>query len=120
MDHKTSNSIRKNKRAHKNITENLHFDQSRKTRVRTDASRSGLGAVLEQESNNGWETIAYASRFLNKAEEKYSINELELLGIVWSVEHFKHYLYGQYFTVQTDEHFYPYLKINQQKHTKAD
>ena len=78
----------------KNITENTHYDSTRKTRVRTDASRSGLGAVLEQESNVGWETIAYASRFLNKAEEKYSINELELLGVVWALEHFKHYLYG--------------------------
>ena len=110
----------------KNITENTHFDQSRKTRVRTDASRSGLGAVLEQESNNGWETKAYASRFLNKAEEKYSINKLELLGIVWSLEHFKHYLYVhfslfhctvcQYFTVQTDHR--ALLSILKDKATK--
>ena len=73
--------------------------------------------MLEQESNNGWETIAYASRFLNKAEEKYSINELELLGIVWSLEHFKHYLYGQYFTVQTDHR--ALLSILKDKSTKA-
>ena len=50
----------------------------------------------------GGVTIAYASRFLNKAEEKYSINELELLGIVWALEHFKHFLLGHKFTVQTD------------------
>ena len=53
----------------KNITENTHYDSTRKTRVRTDASRSGLGAVLEQESNKRWETIAYASRFLIKLKK---------------------------------------------------
>ena len=78
----------------KNITEKTHYDSTRKTRVRTDASRFRLGAVLEQESNKGWETIAYASRFLSKAEEEYSVNEVELLGVVWALEHFKHYLYG--------------------------
>ena len=100
-----------------NLTQITHYDHSRKTRVRTDASRSGLGAVLEQESKNGWETIAYASRFLNKAEEKYIINALELLRIVWSLQHFKIYLYGQYFTVQTDNR--ALLSIFEDKSRKA-
>ena len=90
------------KKCIRNLTENTHYDTKRKTRVKTDASRSGLGAVLEQETCDGWETISYASRFLNKAEEKYSINELELLGVVWALEHFKHYLLGHHFIVQTD------------------
>ena len=84
----------------KNLTENNHYDIKRYTRVKTDASRSGLGAVLE--TCNGWETISYASRFLNKAEEKCNINELELLCVVWALEHFKHYLLGHHFIVQTD------------------
>ena len=46
--------------------------------------------------------IAYASRFLNSLEEKYSVNELELLGVVWAIEHYKYYLYGKHFTVITD------------------
>ena len=95
----TFNKIKDNIR---HLTENTHFNINRKTRVKTDASRGGLGAVLEQETCDGWVTIAYASRFLNKAEEKYSINELELLGVVWALEHFKHYLLGHKFTVQTD------------------
>ena len=86
----------------KNLTENNHYDIKRNTRVKTDASRSGLGAVLEQETCNGWETISYASRFLNKADEKCSINELQLLGVVWALEHFKNYLLGHHFIVQTD------------------
>ena len=116
-DHKHQIAFENLKLHIKNITENTHYDSTRKTSVRTDASRSRLGAVLEQESNKGWETIAYASRFLNKAEEKYSINELELLGVVWALEHFKHYLYGHYFTVQTDHR--ALLSILKEKSTKA-
>ena len=39
---------------------------------------------------------------MNSVEDRYSINELELLCVVWSVEHFKYYLYGKPFTVITD------------------
>ena len=46
--------------------------------------------------------MAFALRFLNSVEDRYSINELELLGVVWSIEHFKYYLYGKPFTVKTD------------------
>ena len=53
-------------------------------------------------SPEGWVAVAYASRFLNSLEEKYSVNELELLGVVWAIEHFKYYLYGKHFTVITD------------------
>ena len=76
----------------RSLTENTNYDTKRKSRVKTDPSRLGLGAVLEQETWNRWETISYASRFLNKAEEKNSINEIELLGVVWALEQFKHYL----------------------------
>ena len=87
----------------RNLTENTHYDTKRKTRVKKDASGSGLRAVLEQETFDGWETILSASRFLNEVEEKCSIHQLELLGVVWALEHFKHYLLGQHFTVQTDD-----------------
>ena len=41
-------------------------------------------------------------RFLNSVEDRYSINDLELLGVVWSIEGFKYFLYGKPFTVITD------------------
>ena len=50
----------------------------------------------------GWVNIAYASHFLKSLEEKYSVNELELLGVVWAIELFKYYLYGKFFTVITN------------------
>ena len=85
-----------------NITENKHFDINKETRVKCDESRKGLGATLEQKHNAIWKPVAYASRFLNKLEERYSTNELELLAIVSALEHFKHYLYGNKFILQTD------------------
>ena len=57
---------------------------------------------MEQNSSDGCKPIAFASRFLNPTEERYSVNELELLGIVWSIDYFKNYLYGKNFTVVTD------------------
>ena len=48
------------------------------------------------------ENGGFASRFLNNTDERYSINELELLGVVWAIEYFKHYLFGKNFTVLTD------------------
>ena len=86
----------------KQITENRHFDTTKQTRVRCDASKNGLGACLEQKHGSTWETIAFASRFLNNLESRYSTNELELLAVVWSMEHFKYYLYGSEFILQTD------------------
>ena len=70
--------------------------------MKTDASHNGLGASLEQLHRSDWKTISFASRFLNPHESKYSTNNLELLGVVWAVEHYKNYLYGSEFEVITD------------------
>ena len=85
-----------------NAPANSHYNPQLETRVKCDASRSGLGAALEQLTVDGWKTIAFASRFLNSCEERYSVNELELLGVVCSTEYFKNYLYGKHFKVITD------------------
>ena len=86
------------------MTQNKHFDQHLNTRIACDSSTSRLGASLEQNSPEGWVAIAYASRFLNSLEEKYSANELQLLKAVWAIEHFKYFLHGKHFTVITDHH----------------
>ena len=85
-----------------NATENTHFNPTLETRIKCDASCQGLGAALEQLDCEGWKTVAFASRFLNSNEERYCINELELLGVVWAIEYFKYYLFGKNFTVLTD------------------
>ena len=71
--------------------------------LETDASGVGLGAVLAQRGQAG-ETrpIAFANRTLQGAEKRYSVTELEALGVVWAVKHFRHYIYGHHCTVITD------------------
>lgn len=78
-------------------------DFSRPFVLETDASGTGLGAVLAQEQTDGTiHPIAYASRSLQKHEQNYGITELEGLGVVWVVKHFRVYLYGHKCTVVTD------------------
>ena len=46
--------------------------------------------------------MSFASRFSTDFEFKYSINEWELLAVVWAIEHFKNYVYGVKFQVVSD------------------
>ena len=59
--------------------------------------------MLCQQQESGLVTpIAYASRILQKHEQNYGVTELETLGVVWAVRHFRPYLYGHSCTVYTD------------------
>ena len=69
----------------------------------TDASDTGIGAVLSQIHQDGSEhVIAYANRTLNKAERNYCVTRRELLAVVTFMKHFRQYLVGHKFTVRTD------------------
>ena len=46
--------------------------------------------------------VAFDSRKLNLIKTKYSAYERELLGIVWAIGKWRHYLEGKHFVVQTD------------------
>ena len=73
------------------------------TRLTTDASPVGLGAILEQRQAEGeFRPIAYASRSLSDVERRYSQTEKEGLGIVWGCEKFELYLLGTKFNLFTD------------------
>jgi hypothetical protein len=70
--------------------------------VDTDASNVGIGGVLSQVQDGKVRVIAYCSKTLNKAERNYCVNRRELLAIVWTLEHFHKYLYGQEFYLRPD------------------
>ena len=71
--------------------------------LETDASGVGLGAILAQKQPDGTvQPTAYGSRTLQQHEKKYGATELEALGVVWAVKHFRHYLYGHHCHVLTD------------------
>lgn len=68
----------------------------------TDASNYAIGAVLSQGPIGKDRPIAFASRTLNKCEEKYATIEKELLAIYWATKYFRPYLFGKKFTLFTD------------------
>ena len=70
--------------------------------ITTDASNYAIGAVLTNKKSMQ-QPIAYASRALIGAETRYHIIEKELLAIVWTVEYFRHYVFGQRF-IRTTNH----------------
>ncbi|XP_070180343.1 uncharacterized protein [Littorina saxatilis] len=83
--------------------------------VRTDASNIGIGAVLLQERDGRFHPVTYASRKLLDREQRYSTVERECLAIVWAVDKFSRYLYGQEFMLETDHRPLTYLKQSKLK-----
>lgn len=78
--------------------------------VHTDASTEGLGAVLYQEQKGRDRVIAYASRGLRKSEKHYPAHKLEFLCLKWAItEKFHDYLYGNKFSVLTDNNPLTYV-----------
>ena len=59
--------------------------------IQTDASYSGMGAVLSQlDKQDGQDyAVAYASRTLRGAERHYSATDLEGAAVVWAVKLFR-------------------------------
>ena len=78
------------------------YDVNAKTKIITDASPVGLGAVLIQVKGDTPRVVYYASRSLSDVERRYSQTEKEALAIVWAVERFHPYIYGIDFDLLTD------------------
>ncbi|KAI2662301.1 Retrovirus-related Pol polyprotein from transposon 17.6 [Labeo rohita] len=70
--------------------------------LQTDASDTGLGAVLSQVQGGEEHPIIYISRKLSPAERNYATVEREALAIKWAVLELRYYLLGRKFTLVTD------------------
>ena len=69
----------------------------------TDASDTGIGAVLSQVDDEGRErVITYRSRLLSKAERQYCVTRRELLAVVFFTKQYRPYHLGQPFLLRTD------------------
>ena len=78
--------------------------------VDTDASDYGIGGVLSQCIEGTEHIIAYYSKSLNPAQQKYCTTRRELLAVVATLDHFKGYVWGPKFVVRTDHAALVWLK----------
>ena len=68
-------------------------DYSRSFILDTDASDTGIGAVLSQLDDSGAErVVAYASRSLTRPERRYCVTRKELVAVTYFIQHFRPYL----------------------------
>lgn len=86
--------------------------------LQTDASGTGIGAVLLQEREGDMHPISYVSRKLLDRETRYSTIERECLAIVWAVSKFSRYLWGKSFVLQTDHRPLKYLNSGRHQNSR--
>ena len=81
-----------------------YFSMIKPTQLCTDASRHGIGFVLQQQSEIGeWTLVQAGPHFLTPMESRYAVIELELLAVTWAVLKCKIFLAGlQQFQIITD------------------
>ena len=90
-----------------------YFDSNLPIYIETDTSKKGIGVVMLQPDNsventshtevpNNHGPVFYASKTLTATESNYSNIEHEMLGVVFSTLHFKHFMYRRQVRIITD------------------
>ncbi|XP_078246503.1 uncharacterized protein LOC144588161 [Pogona vitticeps] len=94
-------------------------DFDREVIIYTDASNSGVGAVLCQEDENGDQhPVSYLSRKLQKGERHLATVEKECLAIVDAIRKAKPYIWGRHFILCTDHSPLQWLKTMKTHNSK--
>ena len=76
-----------------------YYNPNKPMILQTDASCKGLGACLLQNEK----PMYFASKALTEMQKGYVAIELESLAVAWVMEKFHHFLYGNEFTLETDQ-----------------
>lgn len=85
-----------------NATLLVHPIEDSTISITTDASEIAVGGVLQQHNNGIVQPLAFFSKKLTPAEQKYSAFDRELLAIFASIKNFKYFVEGRDFTIFTD------------------
>ena len=84
--------------------------------VHIDASGIAIDVILTQPRDDGMDyPIVYSSINLNKDERNYSTTEREALGMVFTLQKYRHYLLANPFVFYTDHQTLKYL-VNKPLH----
>lgn len=86
--------------------------------MRTNASEEGICTVLLHTENEEKIPVASASRILKNSEISYDVIEIECLAVVWGIQKFHQYLYGQEFILETDHQPLTYLNKSKTKNSR--
>ena len=84
-----------------------HFQRGKPTRIEVDASGGAISGILSQNGaeshqEDHWRPLDFYSCKLVQAEYNYDTHDQELLAIVKSLKHWRHYLQGIHFEILTD------------------
>ena len=86
------------------------FDPVLPCKVSVDASKVAVGGVLEQEEHGVWRPVAFYSRKLSPAEQRYTTRERECLAVKQCLVLWRHYLLGALFVVKSDHESLKWLR----------
>jgi hypothetical protein len=69
-----------------------------------------MGSVLLQKKDWRSTTIQFATNWLSPTQKKYSVPQRECLVMIWGIERFHYYFYGNKFALLTDHESLNWLK----------
>jgi RNase H-like domain found in reverse transcriptase len=78
--------------------------------ITTDASGTGIGAVLQQEKGGKLQPVAFYSRLLSDAEKRYATCEQEALAVWQACKVWRPYIHNRKVTIFTDHQPLRYLQ----------
>ena len=99
MGPRAPSSLQLNKEGDHKCPDTSLLQPQKRKKLQTDASIKGLVACLLQEGK----PVYFASKALTEAQKGYAAIGLESLVVVWAIEKFHHFLFGNHFIIETDQ-----------------